>query len=41
MANEPGSDRRVHINEGTLKKNLNPPPVTNRPPVSPPKKQGE
>jgi hypothetical protein len=53
MANEPGTDRRVHINEGTLKKNLNPPPTTNRPPAPqsqapkspppspPPKRQGD
>jgi len=31
MTNEPRSDGRILINEGTLKKNLNPPPTTSRP----------
>jgi hypothetical protein len=36
MSNPP-KDQRVVINEGTLKKNLNPPPASERPP--PPKAQ--
>jgi hypothetical protein len=37
MADKPQQDRRVVINEGTIKKNLNPPPNTPRP--APPKAQ--
>ena len=37
MADKPRLDQRVVINEGTLKKNVNPPPNTPRP--APPKAQ--
>jgi hypothetical protein len=37
MTNPPVPEKRVVINEGTLKKNINPPPTTPRPP--PPKAQ--
>jgi hypothetical protein len=35
MTNEPSRDQnqRVLINEGTLKKNMNPPPASARPPA--------
>jgi hypothetical protein len=37
MADKPHQNQRVVINEGTLKKNLNPPPTGPRP--APPKAQ--
>jgi hypothetical protein len=37
MADKPRQDQRVVINEGTVKKNLNPPPTSPRP--APPKAQ--
>jgi hypothetical protein len=33
MTEEPRRQQRVVINEGTLKKNLNPPPASARPPA--------
>jgi hypothetical protein len=31
MANQPNQNQRVVINEGTVKRNLNPPPTSPRP----------